>query len=234
MKPYYEDADVTLWHGDCRDLQAWRSADVLVTDPPYGIAWETGNLGARRRNGTGASRGRKGIANDIDTSVRDAVLGLWGDRPSMVFGSLSLAPPAGTRQVLVYRKPSDAGIRGTTAGFVRDLEAVYLIGPWPSGIGGRTSLLTTGARVVGNPTGMAARYGHPHAKPVDVLELLLAACPSGIVADPCAGAGSTLIAARNQGRRAVGVELEERYCEAIVRRLAQDVLPVEMHSREPL
>lgn len=227
MKPYYADDLVTLYHGDCREITDWLAADVLVTDPPYGIGWQQGAIGARRRRKNAPRYGRnEGIAGDMDTSVRDAVLEAWGDRPAVAFGALTLPPPAGTRQVLLYRKPPDAGARGATAGFRRDVEAIYLIGPWPSGIGGRSSIITTATASVGNPSGPAARYAHPHAKPVDVMEQLVDVCPPGMIADPTAGCGSTLVAARNLGRPAIGVELEERHCETIVARLSQGVLPL--------
>lgn len=220
--PYYQDDLVTLFHGDCREITEWLKADVLVTDPPYGIEWRAGRLGrySHGRNRHGTSYAQPGIEGDRDASLRDEVLAMWGDRPSIVFGAMELPAPLATRQKLVYKKPPDAGARGAHGGFRRDLEAIYLIGPWPAGIGGTSSLITTNARCVGSPTGIAARYGHPHAKPIDVMEKLIRECPPGVVADPCAGAGSTLVAAKMIGRRAVGVELEERHCERAAKRLA--------------
>lgn len=222
MTPYYEDDLVTLYHGDCREIDAWQSADVLITDPPYGRNWQSGS---RLKNGEGFGRGsiaNHGIANDKDTTVRDAALATWGDRRAIVFGDLLIAQPAGAVQALIYAKPSDAGIRGARAGRRRDAEAIYLVGPWPVGIGGQTSIITTRALVAG-PTGAATRFGHPHAKPLDVMAELIA-LDDGTVADPFAGSGSTLVAAKLLGRCAVGVELDERYCEIAAKRLTQDCL----------
>lgn len=219
-QPYYDDGTVRLFLGDCREVTDWLAADVLCTDPPYGRAWRQGELKLTK------SDAHPGIAGDTDTTVRDTALGMWGKRPAVVFGDLMLAPPVGSKLTAVYRKPSNAGTRGAIGGFRRDAEAIYLLGPWPSGLGGRSSILATAARSQGNPSSPQGRYGHPHAKPVDVLEQLLVACPPGVVADPFAGSGSVLIAARNQGRKAVGVEIDEKYAEQAARRLSQCALEI--------
>ena len=212
---YYRDGRVTLYLGDCREVVEWLAADVLVTDPPYGRGWKQGGL--RRSDAHG------GIAGDESTEVRDAALRLWGARPGVVFGDLMLAPPPGTVLPLIYRKPPNAGHRGSIGGWRRDVEGIYLVGRWPSGLGGRSSVVSTLTAAQGG-LGPQGRYGHPHAKPLDVMEVLISTCPAGVIADPFAGSGSTLVAARNLGREAIGVEVDERYCEMVARRLAQDCL----------
>lgn len=226
IEPYYQDEFATLYHGDCLAMDEWLEADVLVTDPPYGRDYRGNSAGWKNSSGGGGHRSTgqaRAIANDKDTAVRDAALVKWGGL-GIVFGDPLIAQPAGAKQALVYAKPADSGIKGARAGFRRDVEMIYLVGDWWVGVGGRSSVLGTGALVAG-PRGLSIRYAHPHAKPLDLLEQLIGATGEGaVIADPFAGSGSTLVAAKQLGRRAVGVELEERYCEVIATRLAQNTL----------
>ena len=212
--PYYQDDAVTLYHGDCLEITEWLAADVLVTDPPYGTQFSEANPhgGYGRRQNAGLGPEGFTIANDGTTETRDAALALWGDRPALVFGSPRQPdPPIKVADRLVWDKKRP-GMNGgpwryrhesiyVTAGFVRSSDAsVSVLTAWPD-----QSL-------------------HIHAKPLALMEALVECAPPGVIADPFAGSCSTLVAARNLGRRAVGVELDERYCELIATRLSQEVL----------
>lgn len=206
MHPYYKDKDgyISLYLGDCREITEWLDADVLVTDPPYGRSWKQGG----QPKGRGwADDSNSGIAGDESTAVRDAVLELWGDRPAILFGDLMLPPPKNTKQVLIYQKSRTSGTKGTFAGFRRDAEAIYIVGPWKAGLSGKSSILVS----AWDGNSAQREYGHPHAKPEDIMRELIRACPEGTIADPFAGSGTTLSAARSLGRRSIGVEVDETY-----------------------
>ena len=215
MKPYYQDESVTLYHGDCREVVEWLSADVFVTDPPYGIGWSRGVNKAR------ASKSHDGIANDHDTSARDEAIAMAADKPWIIFGSFYAPFPNGLTQLLVWHKPNDAGVVGSVTGYRRDVEPIFLIGDWPQRNAQWSSVVRSSLRGI---AAITTATGHPHTKPTDLVCLLMERCPDGVIADPFAGSGTTLVAAKNRGRKAIGVEIDEAYCERAAERLRQGSL----------
>lgn len=214
MSLYYQDENVTLYHGDClSEHREWLAADVLVTDPPYGIAYES-NLNRNKKN---IKMGRP-VANDATANARDSALIEWGNKPAIVFGRWDVARPAATRARLIWDKGNTVGMGDLSMPWGRSEEEIYVLG---RGFAGkregnviRSQMLMSADR---------ARPDHPTPKPVGLMEKLVSKCPPGLIADPFAGSGATLYAARNLGRECIGVELEERYCEIIANRLAQNV-----------
>jgi DNA modification methylase len=210
-EPYYSDDLVTLYLGDCRIITEWLAADVLVCDPPYGVAYDSGKPSTIRRS----------ISGDEDTALRDWILEQWGDRPALVFGTWRIPRPAGTRARLVWDTKGALGMGDLSLPWKPSDQEIYVLG---GGFAGRrTSNVISCA-----PVQSMAKNGrlHPHEKPVALLAAddLMGKCPPGVIADPTAGSGSTLVAAKMLGRPAIGVELEERDCENAARRLSQAVL----------
>jgi DNA modification methylase len=214
VTPYYEDEHITLWNEDVRDFFAEPplDCDVLLTDPPYGIAYNSGS----RRDTLAAS-----IKGDQDTSLRDAVLAWWGPgAPALVFGTWRIPRPVGTHTRLIWDTKGALGMGDLSVPWKPSDQEIYVLGK--GFVGRRDSNVLSCA-----PVQSMARNGrqHPHEKPVDLLVRLLDKCPPGVVLDPFAGSGSTLVAAKMVGRQAVGIEIEKAYCDIAVQRVAQDSLP---------
>lgn len=216
MTPYYQDDWVTIYHGDCRTVTAWLAADVLATDPPYGtrlMSAANGNAGGYGRRQC-HGRGRDGfvIANDDDTQARDEALAMWGERPALVFGSPRMPEPPGIWVDRLVWDKKRLGMNG---------------GPWR--YQHESVFVSEGFRRVTDDFGsiiseFPEQTEHVHAKPLPLMARLLRCAPEGVIADPFAGSGSTLRAAKDLGRHAIGVEIEERYCEIAARRCSQEVL----------
>ena len=196
MKPYYEAENIRIYHGDCRDVDA--EASVMVTDPPYGMAYKSGWVD------------KKAIAGDESLELRDHVLQKWSG-PALVFGTPSQEKPQGTRITLVWDKGDWPGMGDLKLPWGPSHEEIYVLGEgW---VGKRQgTVIHCPQRKNGN---------HPTAKPVELMERLLDFCPPGIILDPFMGGGATLVAARNLGWPAIGIEVEEEYCELAARELSQ-------------
>ena len=212
MQPYFQNDLVTLYHGDCLEITEWLEADVLVTDPPYGVAYKS-NMDRGSR-----AQWHEVIKGDENTEARDNALQMWGEsKASLVFGTWKVSKPKQTKQTVIWDK--------TPCGFMGDLsipfgsahEEIYCFGT--KGWTGKRE-----ASIIKSQMLMSAdreRPNHPTPKPIGLMEKLISKTV-GVVADPFAGSGATLVAARNLGRKAIGVEMEEKYCEIIANRVSQD------------
>ena len=218
MAPYYQDDLVTLYFGDCLEhLGLLDQADVMVTDPPYGTQPNSDKVGYGRRVQESGFRGQR-IANDVTSDVRDTVLEMWGERPVIAFGSPRFPDPPGNWDHRLVWDKREPGLNGGPWRYTH--ETIFVRGDgWV-----RTSASAFSIISVPSGNGSPEKRDHVHAKPVALMERLIAAAPPGVIVDPFAGSGSTLRAAKNLGRRAIGFEIEERYCEIAARRLAQEVL----------
>jgi site-specific DNA-methyltransferase (adenine-specific) len=154
-------------------------------------------------------------AGHFDDAVHIArdVVADW-PREALVFWNECEFPPYGAPPVAVHiwHRPNVNG---------RPYEPAFHFAP--DGRKRRSLVLTHSFIHSGVGPGSAEYVGHPTQKPAAIMGALVR-MTEGVVADPFAGSGSTLLAAKNEGRRAVGVEVDERYCEAIANRLAQDTL----------
>ena len=214
MSIYYQDDAVTLYLGDClTEHREWLEADVLVTDPPYGIAYES-NFNRIK----GSQKVGRPIVGDKTPVARSLALSAWGQRPALVFGRWDIPRPAGTRARLIWDRKYH-GMGDLTFPWGPSEEEIYVLG---SGFRGKRgpNIISSHALMSGDKN----RPDHPTPKPIGLMQSLIEKCPAGSIADPFAGSGSTLIAAKALGRKSIGVELDERYCEIAAKRLAQGAL----------
>jgi site-specific DNA-methyltransferase (adenine-specific) len=215
--PFYQDDFVVIYHGDWRTVMPFITADVLVTDPPYGYAFKS-SKGGRFKH--------KMIANDDDLAERDELLAAWGDdRPALVFGSWKRDRPAGTRNVLVWHKLGHgAGMGDLNLPWGFSHEEIYVKG---HGFTGKRvgSVLEHRSPSNGSALHLRNPREHPNQKPVSLMRDLLEKCqPAWVILDPFMGSGATLRAAKDMGRKAIGIELELEYCQSAARLLGQEVL----------
>ena len=194
MEPYYSDDLVTLYHGDCREVTAWLEADVLVTDPPYG-------LGDRWQGGTWGAAPMYADARRWDVKPDDAdLLAMIGDRPAVVWGGNYFALPPSRCWLAWVKNPA----MNTMADF--ELAWTSLDKP---------AKAYTSTR---NPDG---QRDHPTQKPVGLMRWTIGHMPEGSVSDPFAGSGTTLVAAKYLGRKCILLEENEQRAEVAAKRIEQ-------------
>lgn len=218
MKPYYQDDHTTLYHTDSNEaLEQMPSVDLVVTDPPYSIGLQsngkTGGWGDLMNGAIffqkllehahGLTHTRQGACWIFNSwrsfpVISRASFGIWRIESLLVWDKQWIGPGGikGLRpayELVAFFAQKDFKLRN------RSLPDI-----WPVPCGGGQK-----------PT------GHPAEKPVKLMEKIIHESGGGLVLDPYAGSGTTLVAAKNLGHKAIGIEIEERYCEMAAQRLSQ-------------
>jgi len=258
LKPYYEESGIVIYHGDCRKvlpLLQPESVDLVLTDPPYGHKNNDGDLiqmwelalGLVKK-GSAPCKARP-IAND---GVEANELVRWsfgefkrllkpgccccccccgggGPDPQFARWSLWLDKTVGFKQAVVW----DKGGLGMGWHYRRNYEFM-LVGE-KQGAAGKWYGGNSQANVVRIPGIKPTEMDHPTPKPVELMLLFcnLHSEAGDLILDPFMGAGTTLVAAKKLGRRAIGIEIEEKYCRVTVERLRRTTKPLELPTGKP-
>ncbi len=216
MKPYYQHGNIQIFCGDCREiLQSLPTPDLVVADPPYGISIAVDN--ARFSGGT---------ITGPRISVNERTVIIGDDEP---FDPSHLL---GFKRLVIFGANNFPEKLPTSNGWIvwdKRLGLEDMVG-WPLGEAELAWTNITGAvRVFRNQwlglvrNSERGKFDHPTQKPVALMYWILERWASGLVIDPYLGSGPTLEAAKRLGLPAVGIEIEEKYCEIAAKRLSQEV-----------
>ena len=222
MTPYYEHGGITIYHGDCREiLPTLGPVDLVLTDPPYGVLLGEANTGQER------DFGREAYTQFSDTPEYLTTVVIPAFQLAITKAARAIITP-GNRNAFLYPVPDDVGVWYNPAGTGRGpwgfilAHLIFYYGKDPHA-GRKAIASSTWAK---NDSVTAFRKnGHPCPKPVRFTKWLVTkgSVENEVVLDPFCGSGTTLVAAKNLGRRAIGIEIEERYCEIAAKRLSQEV-----------
>jgi len=226
MKPYWEDSrsGITIYHGDCREiLPTLEPVDHVITDPPYGDVTHEG-----ARGGEGDTK--LVTFASIDMATLRCIFGMTRPRRWLVasmewrhIAQMEPCPPDGLRFVRfgIWRKPNGApqftGDRPATGW--EGVGIFHALGGAMRWNGGGNHAVWTFPKINGD---------HPTEKPEGLLRKWVTdfTDPGETILDPFMGSGTTLVAAYQLGRKAIGIELEEKWAEVAVKRLESQTPPL--------
>jgi DNA modification methylase len=220
MKPYYEQDGIVIYHGDCRDiLPSLPKVDLVLTDPPYGLKQKAYRV---------ASRGKLAKTTDYGDFDWDVLV------PADL---IQAAVKAGRWQVIFGG--NYYGLNSNTCWFIWDKDNgnsdfADCEMAWTNLPGSLRRVLWRWNGMLQEPGSPKEQRVHPTQKPIAVMAWAIAKAEDktheemATVLDPFLGSGTTAVAAKKLGRKCIGIEIEEKYCEIAVKRLAQSVMALEI------
>lgn len=253
-RPYFDEGGVTIYHGDCHEiLDGLGTFDLVFTSPPYNLGgspwphlghWKQGDSAGGKSKWRNGSDGSGGVSYDQHGDAepwadyvawqRNVLMGLWmgnltdtgaifyNHKPRVIGGRLwtplELTADIPIRQIVTWARAG--GMNFNPTAYVPTYEWIIIMAT-PG-----FRLASKGASGVGDVWRVAqeANPDHPAPFPVGLPARAIETTGPGSVLDPFMGSGTTLVAAKAAGVRAVGIDVSERYCEVAANRLAQGVL----------
>lgn len=211
MKPYYQDSAVTIYHGDCREIiDSLAPFEIVVTDPPYGMNYYS-------RYYKYGNPHRK-LAGDFSYPVDVVEKLLQARRCVYLFcrwDNLTELPLPTSCIVWVKNNWSAGDLKHA---YGRMWEACLFYPGFDHKFIRRPSDVIHCDRVP------SAKLLHPTEKPTSLISQLIGCNVGDPIFDPFMGSGTTLRAAKDLNRKAIGIEIDEKYCEIAAKRMAQEVL----------
>ncbi len=247
VTPYYEHAGITIYHGDCLDVMrgmANDSIDVTMTSPPYNTlptSNKASGIHAQRKSGVNKwiARAAAGYADSKPESQYQSwvahVIGecgrvskglVWVNHKVRYRDRFAVHParfiPFPIYAEVVWNRKVSMALNCKR--FAPSHEALWAFGEPHYWDDTQNKLMSVWDMPFDRDDN-----DHPCAYPIELAARpIRSSCPSGgIVIDPFCGSGTSLLAASREGRKAIGIEIEERYCEIAAKRLSQEVLPLE-------
>jgi site-specific DNA-methyltransferase (adenine-specific) len=222
MKPYFQQDNTTLYHGDSREIASLLSGvTALVSDPPYGMK-DKSERGSRRS-------GRALLYSAANLAAKDWQRIKGDDEPFdpsiwlryqkvVLFGAVHFSSSLPVSRAWIVWDKREGGTSDDNA----DCDFAWTNLPGPARL---YSQLWRGVVRRGRENGSSLQ--HPHQKPINLMKWVLKQCKlteSDLILDPYCGSGTTLLAAKELGIPAVGIDVDEGYLEVARERLSQGVM----------
>lgn len=229
MKPYYQDEAVTIYHGDCRDILLGLSGiDLLITDPPY-------NIGKKYGPGTDDLRDLEEYwrwFSNIFQTIYDLMVEGYGYVSHSDRGVYRAKPDLEAIgfeyiQTLIWWARNGYSMQLHRKSWSYRHEPIIFMqkgDPAPLEAGEPSMWYTSVIEVPRPQSNFAEGRCHPTQKPVGLYRTLIQRTPGTLILDPFMGSGTTLRAAKDLGCKAIGIEIEEKYCEIAAKRMAQTAM----------
>jgi len=198
IKPYYEEPGITIYHGDCREiLPHLPKVDLVLTDPPYGIGkagWDSEYITGWERVAMNLSKSGL-VMNTGEQEICTAIKSLGDDYRGLFYGW------------------NRNGMTRSSIGYMNIIVAV---------VAGKVKM---GQNFCQFTIKDLTRKNHPSPKPIEYVICLITrfSDEGALILDPFMGSGTTLVAAKQLNRKAIGIEIEQKYCDIAIDRLRQEV-----------